>query len=78
MGVNPPPQKKFLAIQLGVPGEASVPLDWLLPTIRTFLGLCFPELWGREQEISRGEIVRGGLQTPYSGVLDPGELEYVW
>ena len=65
MGVNPPSQKKFLAIQLGVPGEVSEYTDWLLPTIRTFLDLCFPELWGREHEISRGEIVRGGPQNPH-------------
>ena len=77
MGVNPPPPpQKFLAIQLGVLGEVRGYTDWLRHTIRTFLGLCFPELWGREHEISRVEIGRGASRPPYSGVFDPKTLEY--
>ena len=76
-GVFLPHYQKFLAIQLGLPGEVRGYIDWLLQTIWTFLAICFPELWGREHEISKGEILRGVSRPLDSGVFYPEVLEYV-
>ena len=48
------PSKNFKLSNWKYQGKSWSTLTDSNPTIRTFFGLCFPELWGREYEISRG------------------------
>ena len=72
------PLQKFLAIQMGVPGEVRGYTDLLLPTILTFLASVSLSYGVANTKFRGGDREGGTSRPPYSDVLHPGELEYVW
>ena len=71
MVVNPPPQKKFLAIQLGVLGEVRGTLTDCYPQFGHFFASVSLSYGVANTKFRGGRSGGGAFRPPYSGVLDP-------